>query len=141
MWLVVVLDICVWMSLRKLECISASLVMLGGMSLIVFRVWGQVLSSPMGGSASSNIMSGVLCSSTTLRAALSASSLWVTPVCDLTLPMCVLYPMLSRVCMTLSASCRRCLWGCWMKPRGSRAYLRMVLMMKALSFRIKKGVV
>ena len=51
-------------------------------------------------------MSGFFGPSTTPRAAASASSLWVTPVCDLTLPMCVLYPMLSLVRMMLSASCR-----------------------------------
>ena len=55
----------------------ASLVMLGGVPLfLVFRVWGQVLSPPTGGSASVNIMSGVLYPST--------SSLCVTPVCDFT---------------------------------------------------------
>ena len=115
LWLVVVLDVCVRMSLRKLECKSASLVILGGVPFPFFRVWGQVLSPPTGGSASVNIMSGVLCPSTTLRAAVSVSSLCVTPVCDLTLPVCVLYPMLSLVRMMLSASYRRCLWGLWMK--------------------------
>jgi len=110
-WLVVVLDVRVRMSLRRLECKSASLVMLGGVPFPCFRVWGQVLSPPTGVSASVNMLSGVMCPSTTLRAAVSASSLGVTPVCDLTLSMCVLYPMLSLVCMMLSASCRRCLWG------------------------------
>ncbi len=56
------------------------------------------------GSASVNIMSGVLCPSTTLRAVVSASSLCVTLVCDLTLPMCVVNLMLSLVCIMLSAS-------------------------------------
>ncbi len=42
--LVVVLDVCVLMILRRLVCRLASLVMLGGVSLLVFRVWGQVLS-------------------------------------------------------------------------------------------------
>jgi len=90
-WLFVGLDVCVQMSLLKLECKSASLVRIGGESFLVFRVWGQVLSPPTDGSASVNIMSGVLCLSTTLRAAVIALSLCVTPVCDLTLPMCVLY--------------------------------------------------
>ena len=68
--------------------------------------------SPTGGSASVNIMLGFSCSpSTMLRAAVFASSLYVAPVCDFTLPMCVLYPMLSLMCMMLSASCKRCLWG------------------------------
>ena len=38
---------------------------------------------------------------------MSASSLCVTSVCDLNLPICVLYPMLFRVCMMSCASCRR----------------------------------
>ncbi len=90
-----VLDVCARMILRSLECRSANLVTLGGVSLLVILIWGQVLSPPIGGSTSVNVMSGVLCPSATLRAVVSASSLCVTPVCDLTLPMCVLYPMLS----------------------------------------------
>ncbi len=73
-WVSVALVVCDRISLRRLECRSASLVMLGGVFLIVFRVWGQVPSPPIGRSASVNIMSGGLCPSTTLRAALSASS-------------------------------------------------------------------
>ena len=107
--------------------------MLGGVSLLVFRVWGQVLSPPTGGSASVNIMSGVLYPSTTLRSVVSPSSMCVTPVCDFTLPMCVSYPMLSLVCMMLSPSCRRCLWGWWMKLRGAIA-----LMLNARSVRIER---
>ncbi len=38
----------------------------------------------------------------------------------------------------LSASCRRCLYGWWLKPRESMAYLRMVLMMNALSVNIER---
>ncbi len=67
-----------------------------------------------------------------------ASSLCVTPACDFTLPMCVVYPMLSLVCLMLSASCRRCLWGWWMKQRGSIAYLRIVFMLKAPSVSIER---
>ena len=132
------LDVCVQMSLRRLECKSANLATLGDVSFPYFRVWGQVLSPPTGWPASMNIMSGILCPSTTLRAVVSASSLYVTPVCDLPLPMCVLYPMSSLVCMRVSASCRRCLWGWWMKLGGSMAYLRMVLMLKALSLNIER---
>ena len=131
------LDVCVRMSLRKLECKSASLVMIGGESLLVFRIRGQVLSPPTGGSALVNIMSGILYPSTTLRPHVSASSLCVTIVCDLTLPICVLCPMLSLVWMMSSAICRRCLRGWWMKLSGSMAYLRTVLMMKAISVRIE----
>jgi hypothetical protein len=97
------------MSFCKLECSSASLVMMGGDSLLVFRIWGQVLSPPRGGSVSVNNMSGILCPSTTLRAAVSTSSLCEAPVCDLTLSIWVLYPMLSLVYMMLSANCRRCM--------------------------------
>ena len=124
--------------MRRPECKPANLVMLGGVSFQFCRVWGQALSPPTGGFASANIMSGVLCPSTTLRAVVSASLLCVTPLCDFISPMCILYPMLSLVCMILSADCRRCLWGRWMKLRGSMAYLRMVLMLKALSVNIER---
>ena len=107
------LGVCVLMSLRRLECRSASLSMLGVVSFFVSRNWGHVLSPPTSGFASVNIMSGVLCPSTTLRADVSTSSLCVTLVCDLALPMCVLYPMLSLVRMISSANCRRCLWEWW----------------------------
>jgi len=53
------LDAFVRINLRRLECKSASLVMVDGESLLVFRLWGQVLSPPTGWSASVNIMSGV----------------------------------------------------------------------------------
>ncbi len=75
-----VLDVCARMILRSLERRSANLVTLGGVSLVVLLIWGQVLSPPIGWSASVNVMSRVLCSSTTLRADVSASSLCVTPV-------------------------------------------------------------
>jgi len=60
-WLFVVLGVCDRMSLRRLECRSASLVMVGGVPFPFCRVLGQVLSPPMGGSASVKIMSVVLC--------------------------------------------------------------------------------
>ncbi len=136
LWFAMVSDAYVRISLRKLVCMSASLVELGGVSLRVFRICGHVLSPTMSGSASVHIMSGVLCPSTTLRAVVSASSLCVTLVCDLTLPRCVVNPMLSLVCKMLSASCRRCLCGWCVQLRGSMAYLRMMLMLKALSVSI-----
>ena len=111
LWRVVLLGVCVRMSLCKLECRSARLCMLGGMSFLVPRIWGHVLSPLIGGSASVNVMSGVFCPSTTLRADVSASSVCVTPVCDLTLPMCVMYPMLSLERTMSSASCMSSLWG------------------------------
>ncbi len=103
------LDVYDRISLRKLEYESASLVICGGLSLLVFRVWGQVRSPHMGESASVNIMPGGVCPSTALRADVSASSLCVTPVWDFTLPICVLSPMLSLVCMMSPASYRRIL--------------------------------
>jgi len=133
-----VLDVRVRMISRRLECRSTNLVTLDGVSLLVLLIWDQVLSLPTGGFASMNIMLGVLCPSTTMRADVSASLLCVTPVCDLTLPMCVLYPMSSLVWMMLSARCRTCFWGRWVKLRGSMAYLRMVLMLKALSVNIER---
>ena len=62
-----------------------------------------------------------------MRADVSASSLCVAPVCDLTLPMCVLYPMLSLVRMMSSASCKSSWWGWWLKQRGSMASLTLYL--------------
>ena len=73
-----------------------------------------------------------------LRADVFASSLCVTPVCDFTLPICVIYPMLSLMRTMLSASCKRCLCGWCMKLSGSMAYLRMVLMIKTLSVSIER---
>ena len=97
--LVVELVVCVRVSLRRLECRLASLVIVGVESWLVVRIRGHVLSPPTytGGSASMNIMSGALFPSTILRATGSASSLCVTPVCDLSSPMCVLHPMLFLV--------------------------------------------
>jgi len=66
------------MSLCKLECRSARLYMLDGVSFLVPRIWEHVLSPLIGGFAYVNIMSGVLCPSTTMRAAVSASSLSVS---------------------------------------------------------------
>jgi len=91
-WLVVALGMCVQMSLCMLECRSAGLSMVGGVHFPFCRIWGQVLSPPTGGCASVKILSGSLCPSATLRAAVSASSLCVTPVCDFTLPMCFYIP-------------------------------------------------
>ena len=82
LWRVVLLGVCVRMSLCKLECRSARFCMLSGVSFFVSRIWGHVLSPLIGGSASVNVMSGVFCPSTTLRVAVSASSMCVTPVCD-----------------------------------------------------------
>ena len=89
------LGVCVRMSLCRLDRKSVRLYMLGDVSFLVPRIWGHVLSPLTCGSASVNVMSGIFHPSTTPGAAVSASSLCVTPVCDLTLPMCVLYPMLS----------------------------------------------
>ncbi len=134
LWFVMVLDVFVRINLRKLVFRLAGLVELGGVSLRVFLICGHVLTPPTGAYASVNIMSGVLCPSTALRAVVFASSFCVTLVCDLTLPMCAVNPMLFLVCVMLSASCRRCLLGWCVKLRGSMTYLRMVLMLKALTF-------
>ena len=79
----------------------------------------------------------VLRPSITPRAAAPTSSMCVTPVCDLTLPMRVICPILSLVRMMSSASCKSSLPGCLLKQRGSMAYFRMVLMLKALSVSIE----
>ncbi len=57
-WLDGALEVCVRMSFRKLDCKSASLVMIGGVPFPFCRVWDQDLCPPTGGSASVNIMSG-----------------------------------------------------------------------------------
>ncbi len=49
--LVMVLDVCVWISLRRLVLRLVSLVEVGGASLRVFRIYGHVRSPPTGGSA------------------------------------------------------------------------------------------
>ena len=91
LWRVEVLGACVRMNLCKFEWRSAKLCMLGVVSFLVQLIWGHVLSPLMGGSAYVNVMSGVFCPSTTPRAATSASSLCLTPVCDLTLPISHIY--------------------------------------------------
>ena len=79
------------------------------MSWLVVRSYDQVMSFPMGGFASVRNMLDSSCYSTTLWAAVLASSSFVTPVCDFTLPMCVLYPRVPLVWMISSASYRRSL--------------------------------
>ncbi len=106
LWRDVVLVVCVRISLCKLEWRSAKSCMLDVVSSLVPRICGHVLSPFIGGSAYVNVMSEVFCPSTTPRAAASALSLCVILVCDLTLPMCVLYPILSLVRMMSSASNR-----------------------------------
>jgi hypothetical protein len=59
-WWVEVLGVCVRMSLGKFEWRSAKLCMLGVVSFWVPCIWGHVLSPLMGGSASVNVVSGVL---------------------------------------------------------------------------------
>ena len=73
--LVVVLGVCFRMSLCKLACSSARLCVVGVLSFLGTRSFGHVRSPLIGGSASVNVISGVLCPSTTPLAALSASSL------------------------------------------------------------------
>ncbi len=80
LWRVVVLGACAVMSLCRLECRSARLCMLGDVSFLIPHIWGHVLSPLIGGFASVHVMSGVFFPSTTPRAALSVSSLCVTPV-------------------------------------------------------------
>ncbi len=46
-WLLVVLDVCVRMSLRRLECKSASFVMMGGVPIPFFSHLGPGSKSPL----------------------------------------------------------------------------------------------
>ena len=91
---VVLLGVCFRMSLCRLECRSVRLCVVGALSFLVSRILGHVRSPLIGGSASVNILSGVFCPSTTPRAVVSASSLCVTPVCDLAY-MCVVSHVIS----------------------------------------------
>ena len=80
--------------------------LLGGLCLIC----GHVLRTPIGGSASSNVMSGACAPFTTALAALSAVSLYYTSVCDYTFPLCVLSCLW---CLSFSSwflSCKRSLY-------------------------------
>jgi hypothetical protein len=75
----------------------------GGLCLIC----GYVRRPPIGGSASSNVMSGEFSPSTAALAALSAVSLYSTSVCDyLTFPMCVFSCLRSLSFSSLFVSCR-----------------------------------
>ncbi len=67
-----------------------SFFMVSGLSDVFLLICCHVLRPPTGGSASSNVMSGMASPSTTCLAASSAASLCYMSVCDLTLPMCVL---------------------------------------------------
>jgi len=85
-------DVCCLVRLRRPECRLGSLVDVVVLSwLDDVRRCNQVLSPPTGGSAPMKVMPLSMCPSTRLRAAASASSLSVNPVCDFTLHMRVLY--------------------------------------------------
>ena len=66
-----------------------SFLMCSGLSVGLCLICGHVRRPPIGGSASSNVMSSEFSPSTTALVALSAVSLYSTFVCDLTFPMCV----------------------------------------------------
>ena len=89
--------------------------LLGGLCLIC----GHVRRPPIGGSASSKMMSGSMSPSTTDLAALSADSLCSTSVCDLTLPICVMRCLWSLSFSSWFVSCRRSLCRCWLYAAGS----------------------
>ena len=81
------------------------MLLLSGLGSIII---GHVRRPPMGGSASVYVISGRMSPSTTPRApASAASSLCVTPVWDLTFPMCLVRPSWSLVWMRLFASRRQ----------------------------------
>jgi len=69
-----------FVSFRMFSCL------LGGLCLIC----GHVRKPPIGGSASSNVISSVCSSSTTVLAALSTVTLYSKSMCDFTFPMRVL---------------------------------------------------
>ena len=69
--------------------IFVSFMMVPGWFGVVILICGHVLRPPTSGSASSNVMSGVASPSTAALAALSAASLYLISVCDMSFPMCV----------------------------------------------------
>ena len=74
------------------------------------RTLGHVRRPPTGGSSSSNtVFAGIFCEATSLAAA-SAASLYMTPVCDFTLPMCVARPASSLTLMSSAVALIRSLW-------------------------------
>ncbi len=84
--------------------------LLVGFSLIC----GHVRRPPIGGSASSKVMSGKSSPSTTALAAFSAVSLYYTSVCDLNFTICVLSCLWSLSFSSWLVSCRRSLCRCWL---------------------------
>ncbi len=68
-----------------------------------------------------NMMFGSMSPSTTPLAPASAASLYVMRVCDLTLPMCVVYPFASLDLMMLLVYARRSLCVWYLYLRGLRA--------------------
>ena len=96
-------------SFRRLDGSFDSLMIVRFLSLIVEKSCRQFRSPPIDGFASLKSMFGALCPSTKLRAAVSASSLCVTPVWDFTLPIYVLCPWASLVYIILSTSWMGCL--------------------------------
>jgi hypothetical protein len=63
--------------------------LVSGLSGDVCLIYGHVWRPPMGGSVSSNVMSGGTSLPTTALAAVSAASLYSMSVCNLSLPMYV----------------------------------------------------
>ena len=88
--------------------------MFSGLFRGVCLICGHVRRPPIGRSASSNMVSGVVSPSTTSLAAFSAVSLYFTSVCDLTSSICVLcrFEFLSR--SSWCVSCRRSLCKCYL---------------------------
>ena len=97
------------MSLRRLECRSASLVMLGSVSLFGFRIWGQVLSPPTGGYRMYQwILCQVLCVPLLHceRLCLLRHCVWL---------LCVILPCRCVFCIP---GCLLCVWCCPLVVRG-----------------------
>ena len=106
---VAVLFVCL-SSFLMLALRLVSFLMCSGLLEGLCLIRGHVRRPTIGGSESSNVMSGVCSPSTTALAALSAVSLYSTPVCDLTFPLCVLSSLESLSLSNWFVSCRRSLW-------------------------------
>jgi hypothetical protein len=98
---------------------SVSFRMFSGLLGMTCLICGHARRPPIGGSASSNVMSGVCSPYTTALGALSAVSLNSTSLCDLTFPMRVLTCLRCLSFCSWFVSCKRSLWRCWMYDAGS----------------------
>ncbi len=96
-----------------------SFLMCSGLLVGLILICVHVRRPPIGGSASSKVMSGILSLSAPALAALSAVSLCSMSVCDLTLPIGVLSCLWSLSFISWFVSYRISSFKCWLYAVGS----------------------